>query len=115
LTAYSRLEQKFPDSPSQCVQTDFSDDKESRFWTIDLSDQTVATRFETEMEPGRRAGGKKGVRILAPMTRFPVVKRVNHRVHAGRISAERIFDPPLRIAGCRFLDIHISTSRAVSS
>jgi len=55
----------------------------------------------------------EGVRIFAPMSQFPTVRRGNRLVHAGRISVVRRFDPPLEIDKGRFLDIHLRTSREI--
>jgi len=54
-----------------------------------------------------------GVRIAAPLTRLPVVRLGGTSVHAGRIFAERRFEPALDARGLSFIELHLHSSAAV--
>ena len=53
----------------------------------------------------------RGVRIDAPLSRLPVIPKGQLTIHAGRFYAERTFDPPLDVAGCHALELHLHASR----
>ena len=113
LLMYARFEKAFTAPRTKSVKVDFLSSDGTRLWKASSSDASMRLRTGFEDISGQSPLSKKGIAISAPFTRFPVVYRSNKKVHAGRISVERRFDPTLDIAGCRFLDIRLYTSNAV--
>ncbi len=110
---YARFEKAFASPPSKRVKVDFQSAAEPLFWNVTSSDVSMELRTRLEDLTAGSPASKRGLCISAPFTGFPVVDRGNIKVHAGRISVERRFDPPLDIAGCRFVDIRLHTSNPV--
>ena len=54
-----------------------------------------------------------GVGIDARLSRLPTIPKGNITIHAGRFYAERVFDEPLDVTGCFFLDLHLLASHDV--
>ena len=55
-------------------------------------------------------GQQAGVGIRAGLTRLPIIDHHQLKIHAGRFYAERVFDPPLDVSGCCFVDFHVHAS-----
>lgn len=100
----------YPSVPrKRCTELSFGSQGEQKKWRTSGSQQNLvsapaAIRIDGPISP------LSGIRISAPLSRLPVLPRVNQRVHAGRFFAERRFDAPLEIGGCPFVDFHLYAS-----
>lgn len=88
------------DRHSQRVRFDGAD--EASRWTVKGTDPGLLSGVVVD---GTGAG--RGVRIEAPLSRPPAVRRGSRTVRAGRFHAERAFEPPLALAGRRFIDLRV--------
>ena len=111
---YLQVVHEFQPRPRKSRRVYFDKPGQSHLWHFEASDTSIdITPTGDRHSENRTSGTRSSVRILAPLTRFPLVRRGNRNVHAGRISATRRFDPPLEIGKCRFLDLHVHASHAV--
>jgi len=92
------LTQRF-DSPSECDN-----------WLSDGSQVDLITPAAMTAIDYPSIGARTGVGIDARLTGLPVIAHHKMKIHAGRFYAERVFDPPLDVTGCFFLDFHAHAS-----
>ncbi len=103
----------FPSQPIRSVEKRFAGPDELQAWrgissatplpgAPSLASVTVSTGQQMH-----------GVRVAAPLTRLPVVRLGGTSVHAGRIFAERRFEPALDARGLSFIELHLHSSAAV--
>lgn len=112
LARIEREQAAFPAAPVSAVGVRFDGPGEETAWRTEAVPSDVASPARRVAAP---VGGEQlaGVEIAAPFSRLPVVRRGNVSVHAGRVFAERRFDPPLEARGLPFIDLHLYASHPV--
>jgi len=93
-----RLTQRF-DSPNECDN-----------WLSDGSQADLIAPAAMTAISSFGVGARTGVGIDAHLTGLPVIAHGKIKIHAGRFYTERVFDPPLDVTGCFFLDFHVHAS-----
>lgn len=91
----------------------FDQPGEAAKWLSDGSRAELVTLPEMSTVDGPHSSKQTGVHIRAPLVRLPVIAHGKLKIHAGRFYAERIFDPPLDVGVCPFLDFHVWASADV--
>lgn len=113
LAAFARLQQQFTAPGVGTRRIDLTANDAARSWRFDSSDTSVGLTAEQATAAKGSGGFGPGVRVSAPMTRFPMVFKGHKRIHAGRVTTQGRFDPPLDVGGYRYVDIHLTVSQAV--
>jgi len=103
----------FPTRPTRALTISFTGANDADNWEI----TSIPSDLATDVKPVRLSlfpdKDIEGVGIRAEFSAMPVIERGNINVHAGRIHAARIFNPPLDAKGLPFIDVHLYSTSAV--
>jgi len=88
----------------------FNSPDEAGKWLSDGSQADLISPAAMKSVEFPTAEKETGVSISAPLSKLPVIPYQNISIHAGRFYAERIFDQPIDVTGCFYLDFHVNAS-----
>jgi hypothetical protein len=103
----------FKTDPKRFVNVKFASPDEDRLWRFDASQTDLVSSPQISsftILPGEK---NQGIKISAPLSRFPVLSRGNIEIHVGKFYAEKYFNPILDVSGCFFLDFHFYSTKNV--
>ena len=91
----------------------FDSPDEAGKWLSDGSQKDLISEPTMATVTSPLGDEQTGVKIAAPLSKLPVIPYHKLQIHAGRFYAEKVFDRPIDVTDCYFLDFHLRASTNV--